>query len=158
MFSAKNRQNVRLAEGLPEALDILALVMQAGLDFQVALHYYLEWGPVGPLREELARVQRDLRTGASRVEALKALRARVGQPDVREAARALLQGIELGTPLAPVLHLQAKALRQKRALEAEKAAALTPLKLMIPLFVFIFPTIFVVLFGPVILTMMRGPG
>ncbi len=155
---AEKRRLQQIRASLPEALDILALVMQAGLDFQVALLHYLESGPVGPVREELAAMQLEIRTGTSRVEALRSLQTRVDSAELRETARALIQGIELGTSLAPVLRLQAKVLRKRRALEAEKHAALAPIKLMFPLFVFIFPTIFVVLFGPVVLSMMRGHG
>jgi len=155
----KERKRLKLIPAaLPEALDLLILVMQAGLDFQVALAHYLERAPQGPLREELAVVQSEIRTGASRIDALRHLAARVPDRDLRETARAIIQGIELGTSLTPILRAQAKALRKRRAFEAEKRAAVAPLKLMFPLFVFIFPTLFVILFGPVVLTVMKVGG
>ncbi len=154
-----HRQRLHLIPAaLPEAIDLMTLVMQAGLDFQVALAHYLEMAPKGPLREELAIVQSEIRTGVSRVDALQHLAERVPDRDVRETARAIIQGIELGSSLTPILRAQARALRKRRAFEAEKRAAVAPLKLMFPLFVFIFPTLFVVLFGPVILTIMKGRG
>lgn len=154
-----NRKRMPLIRAaLPEAIDLLTLVMQAGLDFQVALAHYLERAPQGPLREEMALVQSEMRTGSSRVDALRHLSERVPDRDTRETAQAIIQGIELGSSLTPVLRAQAKALRKRRAFEAEKRAAVAPLKLMFPLFVFIFPTLFVVLFGPVGLTVMNGPG
>ena len=143
---------------LPEAIDLLTLVMQAGLDFQVALAHYLDRAPLGPLRDEMAIVQSEIRTGLSRIDALKHLCDRVADRDVRETARAIIQGIELGSSLTPILRAQARALRKRRAFEAEKRAAVAPLKLMFPLFVFIFPTLFIVLFGPVVLTVMKGHG
>jgi len=143
---------------LPEAIDLLTLVMQAGLDFQVALAHYLERAPQGPLREELSIVQSEIRTGTSRTDALRNLAERVPVKDLQETARAIIQGIELGSSLTPILRAQARALRKRRAFAAEKKAAVAPLKLMLPLFVFIFPTLFVVLFGPVVLTVMRGHG
>ena len=153
------RRRLRLIPAaLPEAIDLLTLVMQAGLDFQVALAHYLERAPAGPLREELGIVQSEIRTGVSRIDALRHLGERVPDRDVRETARAIIQGIELGSSLTPILRSQARALRRRRALDAEKRAAVAPLKLMFPLFVFIFPTLFVVLFGPVVLTIMRGHG
>jgi tight adherence protein C len=130
--------------------------MQAGLDFQVALSQYLERAPAGPLREELAKLQTEIRTGCSRVDALRHLRDRVPEPGLQETARTLIQGIELGSSLTPILKAQAQALRRRRSYQAEKRAAVAPLKLMFPLFVFIFPTIFIVLFGPVYLTVMHG--
>jgi len=154
-----NRKRLPLVRAaLPEAIDLLTLVMQAGLDFQVALAHYLERAPQGPLRDEMGLVQSEMRTGTSRVDALRHLSERVGDRDVRETAMAIIQGIELGSSLTPILRAQAKSLRKRRAFEAEKRAAVAPLKLMFPLFVFIFPTLFVVLFGPVALTVMKGPG
>ena len=152
----KRRRLRLIPAALPEAIDLLTLVMQAGLDFQVALAHYLERAPHGPLREEMAIVQSEIRMGISRVDALRHLAERVPDRDVRETARAIIQGIELGSSLTPILRAQAQALRKHRAFEAEKRAAVAPLKLMFPLFVFIFPTLFVVLFGPVALTVMKG--
>ena len=154
----QRRRRKLIPAALPEALDLLTLVMQAGLDFQVALAHYLDRAPQGPLRDELATVQSEIRTGVSRVDALRRLAERVPDRDVRETARAIVQGIELGSSLTPILRAQARALRQRRAFAAEKRAAVAPLKLMFPLFVFIFPTLFVVLFGPVVLTVMKGGG
>src|SRR5882762_7030956 len=92
------RKRLRLIPAaLPEAIDLLTLVMQAGLDFQVALSHYLERAPQGPLREELAIVQSEIRTGTSRVDALRHLCDRVPDRDVRETARAIIQGMELGS-------------------------------------------------------------
>src|ERR1017187_8295406 len=104
IFSLKawmeNRRRLRLIPAaLPEAIDLLTLVMQAGLDFQVALTHYLDRAPQGPLRDELATVQSEIRTGVSRIDALKHLAERVPDPDVRETARAIIQGIELGSSL-----------------------------------------------------------
>jgi tight adherence protein C len=145
-----------IAAALPGALDLLVLVMKAGLDFQVAIDYYVQRAPRGVLHEELSVFQTELRTGISRVEALHHLSQRVPHPDLQETVRALIQGIELGSSLTPLLRQQAQALRKRRGYEAEKCAALAPLKLMAPLFLFIFPTLFVVLFGPLVLSFMQG--
>jgi tight adherence protein C len=146
----------QIAAALPEAIDLLVVVMQAGLDFQVALSQYLERAPDGPLREELVKLQTEIRTGNSRVDALRHLRDRVREPGLQETVRSIIQGIELGSSLTPLLKAQAQALRQRRSYQAEKRAAVAPLKLMFPLFFFIFPTIFIVLFGPIYLTVMHG--
>lgn len=146
----------QIAAALPEAIDLLVVVMQAGLDFQVALSQYLERAPAGPLRDELAKLQTEIRTGNSRVDALRHLRDRVRDPGLQETVRSIIQGIELGSSLTPLLKAQAQALRQRRSYQAEKRAAVAPLKLMFPLFFFIFPTIFIVLFGPIYLTVMHG--
>jgi len=153
-----NKRDVKIAAALPEALDLLIVVMKAGLDFQVALDEYLTRAPRGPLWEEFSYLQRDIRTGTSRVEALRHLRQRTRVAALQETLQTLIQGIELGSSLTPLLQMQAKALRLKRSLEAEKQAAIAPLKMMFPLFVFIFPTLFIALLGPVFLSVSKGAG
>jgi tight adherence protein C len=155
-WNAQRRRLPQIAGALPEAIDLWVLVMQAGLDFQVALSHFIDRGPDGPLKEELSILQAEIRTGTSRVEALRHLRERIPLADLRETVQTLIQGIELGSSLTPILKTQANALRHRRAAQAEKRAAVAPLKLMFPLFVFIFPTIFVVLLAPVVLNMMQG--
>ena len=144
-----------IARSLPEAIDVMVVVMQAGLDFQVALTHYLIYAPAGPLREEWNLVQSEIRMGTSRADALRHLRERVPEPSLQETVRSILQGIELGASLTPLLRQQSQVLRRRRAMAAEKKAAVAPLKLMLPLFLFIFPTIFIVLLGPVVLQLLR---
>ncbi len=152
----RKKRFAQISAALPEALDLLVVVMQAGLDFQVALEEYLNRAPKGPLWDEFSRLQAEIRTGSSRVQALRSLRARVPLPALQETMQTLIQGMELGSSLTPLLRTQAKALRMRRSLEAEKQAAVAPLKLMFPLFVFIFPTLFIALLGPVFLSMSKG--
>ncbi len=151
------RELPKIAAALPEAIDLLVLIMQAGLDFQVALSHYLEKAPRGPLWLELSTVQKEIRTGVSRIDALRHLAARTRESGLRELARSLVQGIELGSSLTPVFRTQAQALRKRRTYEAEKRAAVAPLKLLFPLLIFIFPTVLVVIFAPLYLTA-RGLG
>ena len=138
---------------LPEAIDLLVLVMQAGLDFQVALAHYLERAPHNALWDEFSTLQTEIRTGLSRTDALRHLAGRVEEPSLRETARTIIQGIELGSSLTPILRAQAQALRKRRAYAAEKRAATAPLKLMFPLLVFIFPTLFAILVAPMLIQM-----
>jgi tight adherence protein C len=155
-WNFRRKRMPKIAAALPEAIDLLALVMHAGLDFQVALKHYLDEGPGGPLKEELETVFREIQLGTSRVEALRHLVTRAPEPALKESARTIIQGIELGSSLGPLLRAQAQALRKRRAYQAEKRAAQAPLKLMFPLMIFIFPTIFIVLFGPLALTFFSG--
>jgi tight adherence protein C len=149
------RRNAEIAAALPEAIDLLVIVMQAGLDFQVALKQYLDRAPDGALKDEFALVQAEMNLGQSRADALRHLKQRVSEPNLQETVRTILQGLELGASLTPILRMQAQVLRAKRSLEAEKRAAVAPLKLMLPLFLFIFPTIFIALLGPVVLTILK---
>jgi tight adherence protein C len=155
-WNIQRRARVEIRQQLPPAIDLLALIVQAGLDFQVALAYYVEHAPKGALQQELTRVQQEIRVGIPRVEALKRLGTRVGESSVREFVQTVVQGIELGASLGPLLRTQAQALRRAQAAHAEKQAAKAPLKLLAPLLLFIFPTIFIVLFGPLALTVLRG--
>jgi tight adherence protein C len=149
-----NRKRAKeINAALPEAIDLLVLVMQAGLDFQVALAHYLDKAPHNALWEEFSTLQSEIRTGLSRTDALRHLAARVREPGLKETARTIIQGIELGSSLTPILRTQAQALRKQRAYAAEKQAATAPLKLMFPLLVFIFPTIFVILIAPMVIQM-----
>jgi tight adherence protein C len=157
-WNANRKRFPAIAAALPEAIDLLTLVMQAGLDFQVALKHYVDRGPEGPLKEEFHRVHQEIQIGMSRVNALKYLCQRAPEPALKETARTLIQGIELGSSLTPLLRAQAQALRQKRAYQAEKKAAQAPLKLLFPLLVFIFPTIFVVMFGSLAMNVFLGAG
>jgi len=150
----QNRQRHKeIAAHLPEAIDLLVLVMQAGLDFQVALAHYLAKAPHQALWDEFYTLQMEIRTGASRADALRHLAQRTQEPHLKETARTLIQGMELGSSLTPLLRSQAIALRKSRAYEAEKRAAVAPLKLMFPLLVFIFPTILVILIAPMVIQM-----
>src|SRR5258708_11109071 len=107
----EQRQRLKLIPAaLPEAIDLLTLVMQVGLDFQVALAHELDRAPVGPLRDELAIVQSEIRTGRSRIDALRHLCDRVLFFFKQKTAYEIIQGIELGSSLTPILRSQARAL------------------------------------------------
>jgi tight adherence protein C len=153
LWNERRKRRKVIAATLPEAIDLLILVMQAGLDFQVALGHYLENAPHNALWEEFSMLQTEIRTGLSRVEALRHLAQRVDEPNLKETARTIIQGLELGSSLTPILRIQAQTLRKRRANDAEKRAAIAPLKLMFPLLVFIFPTIFIILFAPMLIQM-----
>jgi tight adherence protein C len=156
LWNQRRKVYPEIAAALPEAIDLMALIMKAGLDFQVALKYYVDRGPKGPLHDELDLVQTEMQLGSSRVQALRSMVRRMPEPSLRETASTLIQGIELGASLSGLLRTQSQMLRRSRAYEAERRAAQAPLKLMFPLFVFIFPTIFIVLFGPIAITMFQG--
>jgi len=153
-WNVHRRRGKEIAAALPEAIDLLVLVMQAGLDFQVALQHYLDNAPRNALWEEFSMLRTEIRTGLSRAEALRHLVDRVQEPSLKETGRTLIQGLELGSSLTPILRTQAQALRKRRAFAAEKRAAVAPLKLMFPLLVFIFPTIFAILMAPMAIQLM----
>ena len=134
---------------LPYETDLLTLAVEAGLDFVGGLHKVVEKGREGPLVNRLHMVLRSIRLGRSRSEALTQMAERVDLPPVRAWVE-LVKADRMGTPLGRILRMQADRLRERRAQAAEKAANEAPVKLLFPLIFFIFPTVFLVLFGPIV--------
>jgi tight adherence protein C len=145
-----------LLKALPDCLERLALVLEAGLDLGAALRLYLAKGPNGPLKNILQAAYKDIQLGRSRIEAFEALGQRTSFAPLGELSRSIVQALALGTSLAPLLREQSGVLRLKRMQLAEEKAAQAPIKILFPLFVFIFPSVFIVLLGPIVILFMRG--
>lgn len=136
---------------LPYALDLLTLSVEAGLDFTEALTRIV--GKLGdaPLATELARMLQEIRLGKGRSQALRDLAHRADVSELNSVVAALIQADELGASVGPILRIQAEQLRTRRSQMAEKLAMEAPVKILFPLIVFIFPTIFIMIFGPIVL-------
>ncbi|MDO9597435.1 MAG: type II secretion system F family protein [Azoarcus sp.] len=143
-----------LLKALPFFLDIITLCVEAGLNFQGALHQSVLKGPKGVMRDELQRVLRDVRAGKPRAEALRTLAQRVSETPVTSFVAAVIQAERLGMNLGPVLRAQADQQRVDRFLRAEKLAMEAPVKMLAPLIAFIFPCTFIVLFFPIVVKFM----
>jgi tight adherence protein C len=154
---AKQRA-LALSRELPWTLDLLTLAVEVGMDFNVAVARAVERGRGGVLHDELAAVVRELRVGASRQDALEALRWRTGHPALGRFCTAVIQAERLGTPLARVLRAQSADLRIARCQRAEQLAGEAPVKLLMPLLACIFPTVFLVLLGPIAFSLLAGGG
>jgi tight adherence protein C len=138
-----------IIRALPYNLDLLTLSVEAGLDFAAALGKVVEKGRKGPLTDELAITLKELKLGKTREEALRALGRRVDLQGLSSFVHALVQADRLGTSLGKVLRVLSTQMRVDRTQRAEKLANEAPVKLLIPLIGFIFPTIFIMLFGPI---------
>ena len=150
------RQRHRAFErALPFVLDLLTLSVEAGLDFMSGLKRILEHRAMDPLGEELLRTQREVQVGKTRREALRMLGQRAQHPDISAVVNALVQADELGVSLGAILRIQADQMRVRRFQRAEKLAQEAPVKLLFPLVAFIFPAVFLVLLGPVLLELLR---
>jgi len=147
-----------IARALPYALDLLTLSVEAGLDFQAALGTVVEKGRPGPLQEELVIVLSEIRLGKTREEALRNLAERVQLPQLTAFVSNLIQADRMGTSLGKVLRIQATQMRINRTHRAEKLANEAPVKMLLPLIGCIFPTVFMILFGPIIYRLMFGGG
>jgi len=145
-----------ITRALPYNLDLLTLSVEAGLDFTGALGKVVEKGKTGPLREEFQLVLKQLKMGKTREEALKMMVARVDLPALTTFVTALIQADKMGTSLGKVLRIQSTQLRIERTQKAEKLANQAPVKMLFPLIACIFPTVFMVLFGPIIFAFTFG--
>ncbi|RMG12567.1 MAG: type II secretion system F family protein [Deltaproteobacteria bacterium] len=151
---AKRHQAILRA--LPYNLDLLTLSVEAGLDFTAALQKVVEKGKPGPLLDEFALVLRQLKMGKTREEALKSMIHRVDLPAITSFLTSLIQADRMGTSLGKVLRIQSTQLRIERSQRAEKLANEAPVKMLFPLIACIFPTVFMILFGPIIFQFMYG--
>jgi tight adherence protein C len=132
---ARQERQSRIQDGLPHAVDLLALGMSAGLDFPAALHQVVEKSshPNDPLIEEFGFMLQMLDVGKTRKEVLLAFADRAPSDAVQEFVAALVHAEERGNPVASVLLTQAEVSRQKRSVRAEERAARAGVKLLVPM-------------------------
>jgi tight adherence protein C len=142
---------------LPDALDLLTISVEAGLGFDAALAKVVE-KMEGPLVSEFRQALAEIRMGRSRRDALRDVIARADAQPVTNFIGAIVQAEQLGVPIAKVLQIQSTQLRIERRQRAEEAAAKAPVKMLFPMVGCIFPTIFIVILGPAIVTVMGGVG
>lgn len=135
---------------LPFLLDVITLAVQSGMNLGSGLAQAADKLPGGPLREEIHRLLRELRTGRARDDALRAMADRLALPAVASLVSALVIAEQQGSALAPILRAQAEQRRNERFLRAEKLAMQAPVKMLLPLLVFIFPCTFAVLLFPIL--------
>jgi len=150
------KRHLLITRALPYNLDLLTLSVEAGLDFAAALAKVVEKGKVGPLRDEMSLVLKQLKMGKTREDALKAMVARVELPALTPFVTALIQSDKMGTSLGKVLRIQATQMRIDRTQRAEKLANEAPVKMLVPLIGCIFPTVFLILFGPIVFALFYG--
>jgi tight adherence protein C len=144
----KRRDEMR--RELPDALDVLAVSVEAGLGFDAALARLGE-NMEGPLVEEFLLVLAELRIGESRSNALRKMADRVDIPELTAVVNSLIQADNLGSPLGRMLRIQAQESRGRRQVAAEERAMKAPVKMLVPTAIFIFPAMFVVILGPAFL-------
>jgi tight adherence protein C len=143
----------KMRAALPESLDLMAITVEAGVGLEGALARAAE-DIGGPLGEEYAQVLREMQLGASRREALHALKDRVDVAELSAFVLALLQADSLGIAVGRVLKTQAGEMRSKRRMRARERAAKTPVKILFPLVFGIFPALLIVVLGPAIIKIM----
>lgn len=142
----------QMQRGLPDALDLLTISVEAGLGFDAALSQVAR-NTEGPLANEFARVLQEMQIGLGRSQALRALGERTTLPELRSFTSAMVQADSFGIPVGKVLRVQSNEIRLKRRQRAEEQAQKIPVKIMVPLVLFILPTIFIAVLGPAIISM-----
>jgi tight adherence protein C len=150
---AKRKQNIQ--KDLPDVLDLLTVSVEAGLGFDGALTKLSE-KMKGALVEEFSRVLQETRMGVSRRDALHAMGMRCDVPDLSLFTTSLVQADQLGVSIGNVLRVQSAAMREKRRQRAKELAMKAPIKMLFPMVLFIFPTIFIVLLGPAAIQLMQN--
>jgi tight adherence protein C len=150
-LKTRGRKEVLRAE-LPDALDLLAVSVEAGLGFDGAISKLTEHME-GPLADEFALALGEMRIGESRQNALTKMMKRVDTPEFSSFVRAIIQADQLGISLGRILKVQAADTRSRRQLAAEERAMKAPIKMLFPTVIFIFPAMFVVILGPAFLNL-----
>jgi tight adherence protein C len=148
-LKARSRRDEIRAE-LPDALDLLAVSVEAGLGFDAAITKLTEHME-GPLVDEFALTLSEMRIGESRQNALQKMVERVQAPELSAFVRALIQADQLGISLGRILRVQATDTRNKRQAAAEERAMKAPIKMLFPTALFIFPAMFLIILGPAFL-------
>ncbi len=153
---ATKRDSVMLKE-LADSIDLLTISVEAGLGFDAALQQVAR-NTHGPLSMEFSRVLQEMQIGRARSEAMRALAERTSIPDIRGFVSAMVQADAFGIPIGRVLRVQSSELRAKRRQRAEEKAAQLPVKIMVPVMLFILPCIFIVVMGPAGISIARVLG
>ncbi len=153
---ARQRQTA-IIKKLPDAFDLITTCVEAGLGLDAALTRVAE-KVEGPFSDELARSLRDIALGKSRRDALRELGDRTQVPDLMQFVNSVIQAETMGSSVGQVLRVQAAQLRVRRRQRAEEQAYKAPVKMMFPMVLCIFPTLFIVILGPAIITIKEGFG
>jgi tight adherence protein C len=149
-----HRRQTVIMRSLPDSFDLITTCVEAGLGLDAALARVAE-KVQGPFAEELSRTLREVGMGRMRRDALHDLGERIGVPDLITFVNAVTQAEQMGTGIGQVLRIQSDQLRVRRRQRAEELANQAPVKMVFPLVLCIFPTLFLVVLGPAIISIVE---
>ena len=148
------KRQLEIRKAMPDALDLLTICVEAGLGFDAAMSNVAEkWE--NELSLSFARAIREIQLGKVRRDALKSMSDRIDLAEMTSFVAAVIQSEQLGVSMAKVLRIQADQMRMRRRQYAEELAHQAPVKMLLPMIGFIFPSIFIVLLTPAALTIMK---
>jgi len=150
--SAQRRRRL-LDRQLPDGIDLIVTCVESGIGLQAAMMKVSE-NFDGPISQEFQRASREVAMGRPRDEALHAMAERTGSRELKLLVRAIVQAERMGVSIGHVLRNQSQELRERRRQAAREKANKVPVKITIPTVLFIFPTLFLLLLGPVALNML----
>jgi tight adherence protein C len=153
MKTRSRRDTIR--SELPDALDLLAVSVEAGLGFDGAVAKLVDHME-GPLIDEFGLMMSEIRVGETRTVALRKMAERVDATELSNFVRAVIQAEQLGISLGRILRVQATDTRLRRQAAAEEKAMKAPIKMLFPTIFFIFPSLFIVVLGPAFLNIMEA--
>ena len=142
-----NERKLAIFKDLPDTLDLLAISVEAGMGFEGAIDVVCQHFN-SPLADEFHRTLREMELGLPRRDAFQNLKRRTEVPELSNFVLAIMQADALGIPIGRVLRTQATEMRAKRRQWAREKAAKLPVKMLLPLTLFIFPAIMIVVLGP----------
>ncbi|MBI4387130.1 MAG: type II secretion system F family protein [Elusimicrobia bacterium] len=157
-FQSKVRERqLQIQRGFPAFVDLAALTIESGLDYMSAFDRIVRSTTVrSELEIEVEKMLSEIQLGYSRREALRRLAMRTGLQDVRSFVGLIIQSDELGTSLVDLLRNFSQDMRFRRLNKAEKVAAQAATKMLVPIFLFIFPTVFVLMLAPMMVNLFKG--
>ena len=153
LYNIASKRDVELQKSLADAIDLMTISVEAGLGFDAALQQVAR-NTEGPLAGEFQRVLQEVQIGRSRSDALRALGDRTKIADIRSFVSAMVQADAFGIPIGQVLRVQSTEIRMKRRQRAEEKAAQVPVKIMIPVILFILPCLLITVMGPAAINVM----
>ena len=152
----RNRQE-SIIRNFPTFVDLGALMIESGLDYMTAFDRIVKIAPVKTgLELEIEKTINEVQLGYARRDALRRLSLRTGLQEVRSFVGLIVQSDELGTSLVELMRNYSADMRFRRLNKAEKLAAQASTKMLIPLFIFIFPTVFILMLAPMIMDLVTG--
>ena len=154
LYNTGEKRSKEMRNSLPDAIDLLTVSVEAGLGFDSAVSR-VALNTEGPLSQEFARLLQEMQLGVGRVEAMRAMSERSSVQDLKSFCLAMVQADSLGIPIGRVLRVQSAEMRVKRRQRAEEKAQQVPVRIMIPLVLFILPCLFMIVMGPAAISMIE---